>query len=121
MKVPRNRHGRVTRAPQSLVAPAFGRSVGHRRSGHVPTSTFDVCGERFGQTRVRPESDAGVREPPPRPSLEETREPAILERPAAGLTRGAVVDRVLLEVDARERRAAALARLAELVVHAVGL
>src|SRR5262249_48386486 len=33
----------------------------------------------------------------------------------------AVVDRVLLEVDPRDRRAAALTRAAELVVHAIGL
>ena len=59
-----------------------------------------------------------------RPGLalaEQARQPPVLEHPAAGLARGAVVDRVLLEVDARDRRAADVARLAEPVVDAVGL
>ena len=46
--------------------------------------------------------------------------PPVLQHAAAGLAVGAVVDRVLLVVDARDRRAADVARLVELVVHAVG-
>ena len=49
---------------------------------------------------------------------QEPREAAVFEDPAAGLALGAVVDRVLLEVDACDRCAAHVARLAELVVHA---
>src|SRR5262249_55269061 len=54
-------------------------------------------------------------------SSPQSREAPVLEHAALGLALGAVVDRVLLEVDSRERRAAAPARLAELVVDAVGL
>ena len=46
---------------------------------------------------------------------------AILQDPPVGLAARAVVDRVLLEVDARERRAALRTRLAEAVVDAVDL
>ena len=53
---------------------------------------------------------------PARSSAQQAREPAVLEQPAAGLAARAVVDRVLLEVDARDRRAALRARLAEPVV-----
>src|SRR5579862_3913816 len=54
-------------------------------------------------------------------SPQQAREPSVLEYSAFRLARRAVVDRVLLEVDARERRAVAGTRIAELVVHAVGL
>ena len=50
----------------------------------------------------------------------QARKPPILEDAAAGLAFGAVEDRVLLEVDLGDRRAADVARLAELLVHAVG-
>jgi hypothetical protein len=53
------------------------------------------------------------------PLAQEAGEPPVLQDPAAGLALGAVVDRVLLEVDAREGSAADVARLAELVVDAV--
>ena len=52
---------------------------------------------------------------------EQPREPAVLEHPPAGLALRAVEDRVLLEVDAGDRRAAVRARLAEAVVHLVRL
>src|SRR5689334_13376422 len=48
-----------------------------------------------------------------RPLLEETREPAVFQRSAAGLACGAVRDRVLLEVHPRQRLAAAWAGGAE--------
>src|SRR5256714_10261399 len=51
----------------------------------------------------------------------EPRQPPVLEDTAAGLARRAVEDRVLLEVDLRERRAAHVTRLAEAPVDAVGL
>src|SRR5689334_18890465 len=54
-------------------------------------------------------------------STEKTRETAVLEHVPVRLALGAVVDRVLLEVDAGERRLAAPARLTELVVDAIGL
>src|SRR5262249_28059792 len=57
--------------------------------------------------------------PGPNGSSQQAREPAVLEHAALGLADRAVVDRVLLEVDARERGAAAPARLAEAVVDAV--
>ena len=44
---------------------------------------------------------------------QQARKAAILEHAAAGLARRAVVDRVLLEVDLRDRRAADVTRLAE--------
>ncbi len=50
---------------------------------------------------------------------QEPRKPAVLEQAAPGLALRAVVDRVLLEVDAGDRRAADVAGLAELVVDAV--
>src|SRR5919199_699461 len=60
--------------------------------------------------------------PPLTPSLsEQAREAAVLEYPAAGLAFRAVVDRVLVEVDARDRCPALRAGLAEPVMHAVGL
>ena len=52
---------------------------------------------------------------------EAPREPPVLEDSSAGLASGAVVDRVLLEVDLRDRGAAAVAGLAELLMDAVGL
>src|SRR5262245_32023230 len=54
-------------------------------------------------------------------SSQQSREAPILEYAALGLALRAVVDRVLVEVDARKRRAAAPARLAEPVVDAIGL
>src|SRR2546423_14455498 len=51
----------------------------------------------------------------------EPRQPPVLEDTAAGLARRAVEDRVLLEVDLRERRAADVTRLAEAPVDAVSL
>ena len=53
--------------------------------------------------------------------FEEAREAPVLQGAAAGLALRAVVDRVLLEVDAGERRPAAGAWLAEAVVHAIHL
>src|SRR5215204_3594195 len=50
---------------------------------------------------------------------QETRKPTVLERPATSLALRTVVDRVLLEVDLRDRRPADVARLAELLVYAV--
>src|SRR4029078_5332261 len=47
--------------------------------------------------------------------------PGCLEEAAAGLALGAVVDRVLLEVDAGDRSAAGVTGLAELVVDAADL
>src|SRR4051794_7019433 len=52
---------------------------------------------------------------------QQAREAAVLEDPAARLAGGAVEDRVLVVVDARERRAADVAGLAEPVVDPVGL
>src|SRR3954453_9282232 len=52
---------------------------------------------------------------------QEAGEPAVLERPSARLAFRAVVDRVLLEVDARDRRPAHVARLAEVVMDAIRL
>ena len=75
---------------------------------------FRACRRRSPQARGR---GAAAQ----RASLEQPREAAVLEHAPVGLAGRAVVDRVLLEVDPRERRAAARARLAELVVHAVGL
>src|SRR5579871_3252557 len=54
-------------------------------------------------------------------SFQEPRHSPVLEDAAAGLARGAVVDRVLVEIDAGDRRAAPFARAAELVVDTVGL
>src|SRR5215471_149592 len=54
-------------------------------------------------------------------SSQQSREAPVLEHAALGLALRAVVDRVLLEVDPRELRAAAPARLAQLVVDPVGL
>src|SRR4051794_4310451 len=53
------------------------------------------------------------------PLLEQARQAAVLEDAAAGLTAGAVVDRVLLVLDAGDRGLADEAGLAELVVDAV--
>ena len=53
------------------------------------------------------------------PLAKQARQAPVLEHAPAGLAVGAVVDRVLLEVDARDRRAADVARLAELVVDAI--
>src|SRR5437899_4480364 len=53
-------------------------------------------------------------------SAQQARKPAVLQYAAAGLAIRAVIDRVLLEVHLRERRATDVARLAELLVHAVG-
>src|SRR5262245_7523193 len=52
-------------------------------------------------------------------SAQESGQAPVLEDPASGLLAGAVRDRVLLEVDAAERLAAAGARLAEVAVDAV--
>src|SRR5437763_12337234 len=57
--------------------------------------------------------------PRERALLEEPREAPVFQDTAAGLADRAVEDRVLFEVDAREGRAAARARFAELVVDAV--
>src|SRR5579884_913680 len=57
----------------------------------------------------------------PWPLLEQPREAPVLQRSPGGLAARAVVDRVLLEVDARDRRPVARARPAELVVDSVGL
>src|SRR5215211_3802059 len=57
-----------------------------------------------------------------RPCLtEKARQAAVLEDTALRLAGGAVEDRVLVEVDARDRRAAVGTRLAKPVVDAVGL
>src|SRR5215213_6877745 len=52
-------------------------------------------------------------------SAQQTRQPAVFEHPAARLARRAVVDRVLLVVDAGDRCPADVAWLAEAVVHTV--
>src|SRR5207247_11265052 len=52
---------------------------------------------------------------------QKTRQAPVLENTTARLALRAVVDRVLLEVDAGDGRAADVARLAELLVHAVDL
>src|SRR5215218_8803161 len=52
-------------------------------------------------------------------SAQQARHAAVLEDPAAGLAGRAVVDRVLVVVDLRQRGAAARARLAQPPVHAV--
>src|SRR4029453_8063206 len=51
--------------------------------------------------------------------LEQLREAAGLEQPAAGLAVGAVEDRVLLEIHLGDRRSADVAGLAELAVDTV--
>src|SRR3984893_2968358 len=51
---------------------------------------------------------------------QEARKPPILENAASGLAVRAVVDRVLLEVDLGDWRAADMTGLAELLVHSVG-
>src|SRR5581483_7629774 len=57
-----------------------------------------------------------------RPSLtQQTGKTAVFEHASPGLAGGAVVDRMLLEVDLGERRAAHVARLAEALVDAVRL
>src|SRR2546428_464859 len=48
-------------------------------------------------------------------------QPPLLAPPPAGLALRAIEDRVLLEVDPLERRAADVTRLVQLVVHAVDL
>src|SRR5213079_2950852 len=63
--------------------------------------------------RRRDRAPAGSR------SSQELGEPPVLEHPAAGQAVGAVVDGVLLEVDAGDGRAADVARLAELLVDPV--
>src|SRR5215204_6602487 len=69
-----------------------------------------IASERCGQS------------PPPRRELaKEPREAAVLEDPALGLAGRAVVDRVLLEVHARDRGSAHVAGLGQLVVHAIRL
>ena len=79
-------------------------------------------GARRGGAKRRHAVRPSCRPSSPRSGLaQQARETAVLEDPPLGLAARAVVDRVLLEVDARERRAALRARLVEAVVHAVDL
>src|SRR3954465_1892287 len=84
------------------------------RAAREPTrrntwSCLSIGSSRFGVKRLPVESALA----------EQPGQPAVLEHASAGLALRAVIDRVLLEVDARDRRPAHVARLAEMVVHAV--
>src|SRR6266511_3495433 len=77
-------------------------------------------GRAEGQALLRPFFKARMTRPVSSVlSAQQPRQPSVLEDPAARLAGRAVVDRVLLEVDLRDRCAAGVAGLAEMPVHAV--
>ena len=78
---------------------------GEDETGRWLYSCRDVQGVTFG-----------LHEPPPSPLLQQSREAAVLEHPAAGLLLRAVVGLVLGEEDRLDRRAAARAGLALVLV-----
>ena len=119
----RRRSGR--RSAASRRARAGRRSPRGAGAGSAPRS----CRRTSARTRPRANRPAcgcvliTARELQGAPDdfTSETRQPPVLQHAAVGLARRAVVDRVLLEVDPGDRRAAARARLAERVVDAVDL
>src|ERR1043166_1457287 len=105
--------GAVRAAPAAAASDA--PTTTSANSGHIRLA----CPSHPSLIRVRMyhrPNDFLIPEPP---SAQEPREPPVLEDSASGLALGAVVDRVLLEVHARDRRAAHVAGLIELVVDAV--
>ena len=117
-------HGRAAQAsaPRAPSAPAASLEA----EPSTPTTMVPATAEAYWRFDPGPNGD---RDPVREPSrgaraeglalAEQARQPPVLEHAAAGLALRAVVDRVLLEVDARDRRAADVAGLAELVVDAV--
>src|SRR5262249_37108803 len=128
------RVGCVRITGRKLTAPADGGSCPSRRGPSRPSPVSDTA-SKVGQVAPRPPPSHRLHEgmrtdmsrvrhskwtlEVARRLLQEPGEPTVLQRSARGLALRAVEDRVLLEVDLRDRGAAALARLAQLVVDAV--